>query len=189
MKLRAVKAVPEKEILLRLRSAISSKLDAWGKWRSQKIVGSHDIFIIAINGRRMRAGLGDSEPPFIVRAVFPIGPLTAIWDKSKHEIVETYYDHRDSLNKKSGAKVETDIFLSSEFSDVSAIVYSFVDAANHPQMEGQDFRLVHNPSAKNPLPRGFFKLGREYWLMGKEIVNQNWNEKSHPNNRVYEDPS
>lgn len=176
MKLRAVQAVPEKEILLRLRSAISSKLDAWKKWCSQNIVDSVDTFVIAVNGRRIRAGLGDSEPPFIVRAVFPIGPLTAVWDRSKHEIVETYYEYRDSLNKKSGSKVETDIFLSSEFSDVSAVVYSFVDPANHPQVEGQDFRLVHNPSAKNPLQRGFFKLGREYWLKGNEVVNQNWNE-------------
>jgi hypothetical protein len=177
MKLRAVQAVPEKEILLHLRSAISSKLDSWKKWCSQGLVDSGDTFVIAINGRRIRAGLGDSEPPFIVRAVFPIGPLSAVWDKSKYEIVETYYDYRDTLNKKSGAKVETDIFLSSEFRDVSAVVYSFVDAANHPQIEGQDFRLVHNPSAKNPLPRGFFKLGREYWLKGNEVVSQNWNER------------
>ena len=189
MKLRAVQAVPEKEILLRLRSAISSKLDAWKKWRSQKLVYSGDTFVIAINGRRIRAGLGDSEPPFIVRAVFPIGALTAVWDKSKHEIVDTYYDYRNTLNKRSGAKIETDIFLSSEFSDVSAVVYSFIDAANHPQIEGQDFRLVHNPSAKTPLPRGFFKLGREYWLEGNEVVNLNWNERSQANNRFHKDRS
>ncbi len=181
MKLRTVRAVPEKEIILRLRSAISSKLAAWKRWLSQKIVSNGDTFVIAINGRRIRDGLGDSEPPFIVRAVFPIGPLVAVWDKSEHEVVETYYDYRDSLTKKSGANVETDIFLSSAFSDVSAVVYSFVNAANYSQIEGQDFRLVHNPKATNPLPKGFSKIGREYWLSDNEVVNYNWNERSEPN--------
>jgi hypothetical protein len=49
---------------------------------------------------------------------------------------------------------------------------------NYTPVEGDDFRLVHNPHAKWPVPRGFFKRGREYWLEGDEIMINNWNDHS-----------
>lgn len=173
--------VPEKEILLRLRSAISNKLSAWKEWLKQDIVKDHDAFVIAINGRRMRPGIGDSEPPYIAKAVFPIGPLVVVWDKNTDGIVDSYYDTRVTLNKKSGAEVRTDIFLTKEYREVSAVIYCFADMVNRPANEGDEFRLVHNPMASRPIPKGFLARGREYWIEDSELVTKTWSKDPRSN--------
>jgi len=170
--------VPEQEILLRLRSAIGTKLGSWGKWHQQGQVGDQDAFVIAVNGRRTRPAPCDSEPPFILRAVFPIGPLVVGWDTSSHEVVDTHYEYRDKVTKKSGVEISTAIFLSRDFADVSAVISSFVDMANYPKIEGEDFRLVHNPNARCPLPQGLFARGREYWVEGDQLVSKCWNDEA-----------
>ena len=162
--------VPEEKILLRLRSAIRDKLKKWGEWRARGRIGDQDGFVIAINGRQTRPAPYDSEPPFILRAVLPIGPLMVGWDTSSHEVVDTHYKYRDMVTKMSGEEIRTDIFLSPDFADVSAVISSFLDTANYPKIEGEDFRLVHNPKAKCPFPRHLFARGREYWVEGDQLV-------------------
>lgn len=174
--------VPEAEILLRLRSAISAKLALWRKWREQGRVGDQDAFVVAVNGRRTRPAPCDSEPPFILRAVFPIGPLVVGWDTSSDEVVDSHYTYCDKVTKTSGAEISTAIFLSPDFADVSAVISSFVDMANYPSIEGDDFRLVHNPNAKCPLPLGLLARGREYWVEGDQLLCKCWNdEEKQPN--------
>lgn len=169
--------VPEAEILLRLRSAISEKLDRWRKWHEQGCVGGQDAFVVAVNGRHTRPAPCDSEPPLILKAVFPIGQLVIGWDACSGEVVVSRYSYRDKVTKKSGADVSTAIFLSPDFADISAVISSFVDMANYPNIEGEDFRLVHNPHAKCPLPHGLFARGREYWVEENQLVCKCWNDE------------
>ena len=103
------------------------------------------------------------------------------WDTSGHAVVDTHYEYRDKVMKKSGEEISTAIFLSPDFADVSAVISSFVDMANYPTIEGEDFRLVHNPKAKCPLPMGLFARGQEYWVEGDQLVSKCWNEEEQPN--------
>ncbi|HEX9870723.1 MAG TPA: hypothetical protein VGC99_19435, partial [Candidatus Tectomicrobia bacterium] len=82
---------------------------------------------------------------------------------------------RDSIEKKSGEIVSTNVFLDPEYASMSAVLYSSVDALNRPKVLGSDFILVHNPLARNPLPLGFFAFGVEYWKDNNELKHKSWN--------------
>lgn len=166
--------VPEEEILLRLRSALSSKLSAWIDWRNQGVVEVQDSLIIAINGRRIRPAMPEPEPPYIVKAVFSIGSPVAVLDTKTGRLVDSFYDRRSKLNKRSGAEVRTDIFLTEKYQEVSAVIYSFADMGNKPAVEGDEFQLIHNPMARVQIPRGFLGRGIEYWIEDDELVTKDW---------------
>lgn len=161
--------VPEEEIILRIRHALLEKNRKLQVYRDSGIVAPTDGYILAINSRRMRAALADANLPFIVKAVFPFGHLVAVWDTSSNDVVDTHYEHRPTVQKKSGATVSTDVFLSAEYSAVSAVLYSRVDCLNRSPALGDDFRVVHNPMATNPLEVGSFGMGTEYWKDGDEL--------------------
>jgi hypothetical protein len=48
---------------------------------------------------------------------------------------------------------------------------------------GLDFMLIHNPLAKNKIPRQWLKCGRECWKEGDHLVIKDWyNELTKPAN-------
>ena len=173
---RTVQAVPERQILLRLRSSIHTKLTSWERWIDRQRVSPSDGYIIAINSRRMGTNVPLSDLPFILRSVFPFGQLVAVLDRQSGIITDTYYDYRCELTRSSGDRIRTDIFLTNEYAAVSAVLYSKVNAAIHPDIEGKEFCLVHNPNANVTLPRGFLTVGMEYWLDDDEVHYRNWNQ-------------
>ncbi|MGO9620355.1 MAG: hypothetical protein ACLPT6_03005 [Desulfobaccales bacterium] len=85
--------------------------------------------------------------PFFVQAFLPFGNLTALIDTETTEVVETFYQKRENVIKANEAFVSTTAFLNPEFSLVSAVVHSGVDCANHPANLGEDFIILHNPTA------------------------------------------
>jgi hypothetical protein len=91
-----VQRVPEDQILLRLRTRISEKVKQWRNWSDKGIVAPEDAFIVAINGCRIRPALGDTTPPYVVKAVFPFGPEVVIVDVAAAEAVDSYYDFKVS---------------------------------------------------------------------------------------------
>ena len=109
-----------RQILLRLRTRISEKVKQWRNWSDKGIVAPEDAFIVAINGCRIRPALGDTTPPYVVKAVFPFGPGVVIVDVAAAEAVDSYYDFKDRITKKSGENVQTDIFTDDSHREVSA---------------------------------------------------------------------
>ena len=166
--------VPTDEIVLRLRHAIHEKYKIYLQHVEEGIISRDEPYILAINSKRIRTIVSDSDIPNIVKAVYPFGNLVAVFDKNANTIVETYHEHRDNIKKKSGADISTDIFLTEEHSGISAVIYSSVDAANYPAKYGADFRLVHNKMAVNPVPIGTFKYGVEYWVESDELNVKEW---------------
>ena len=167
--------VPEYEIILRFRHAIFEKYKKYLDYVEQDIIKNNEPYVIAINSKRIRPILSDPEPPFIIKAVYPFGDLAAVFDTISNGIVDTYHEHRDSIEKKSGENISTDIFLNTEHSGISAVIYSSVDAVNYPNKFGSDFWLVHNKMAENPIPIGTFKFGVECWVKDDELKIKRWN--------------
>jgi len=158
-----VQQIPDEQITLRYRSAIHDKyFDKYFRYLRDGIIKSGDCYIIALNGCRMPWRGGDYEPPRIVRSVLPFGWPVVTVDTSAHKVVKRRNQYRAYLIKASGDRVDTDIFVKTEYSHVSAVMFSEVDVANPTSAMGDDFIIVNNPLASRKLPNDFPKVGRKY---------------------------
>lgn len=158
-----VQNIPDDQMILRFRSVIHDKYcGKYFKYLKKGIIKNDDCYIIALNGCRLPWRGADLDLPRIVRSVFPFGPPVITVDTVSHELVNRGYQHRPYLLKASGEQVDTDIFVKPEYSHISAVMSSDIDADNPIQGMGDDFIIVHNPLASPKLPHDFPKVGREY---------------------------
>ncbi len=163
-----VQHYPEREIILRYRAAIYEKFhNKYLHYVETGIVEKSDPFIIAINSAKMRFAMPGLTPPDIVRAVFPIGHLQVHIDCSTLEITGMHHQYRPEIRKNSGSPVSTEVFLIEEYTPITGIMFSHCSAANCLHPRGEEFMFIHNPIAKNPIPRGFFAFGVEYTAVMK----------------------
>jgi hypothetical protein len=170
----AVTSLPHEAILLRWTSAIKTKTDGLlGSSDGTKLgylqtglVSPDDIYVIAVNGCQMRHGpfpslLGISQFPYAAEAVFPIGPYQIQIDRKTLKTVGRGHQHRIAIQKPNGSPVPTLAFLDPRNRMVSAIWavdFTGFGAIGNPEPSA----LIHNPSAVNPLPRGFLEVDDEY---------------------------
>ena len=59
---------------------------------------------------------------------------------------------------------------------LSAVIFSDAYPLSFQKRDGRELKLVHNPYAENPIDRGLFKVGCEYWVEGLQIQSRTWNE-------------
>jgi hypothetical protein len=175
-----VRSVPDREITLRLCSAIKEKYNnKYWKYREKKIINETDVYVIAITGCKINYANKEREIPRIIRSVFPIGNLQVSVDQNTFEFSDTSYAYEPEISKISGSRVSTSIFMNKKYYYLSAVLYSNVNAVNAPKISGSDYVIVHNPHAVNILPRGFFKRGLEYTTTIKngeyKLNYHNWN--------------
>jgi hypothetical protein len=149
--------VPNGKLVLRYLNSISEKQRQHASWLEQGTVSSDDALVIAINPRRLGHEMGDTSPPRILQAAFALGSPYIVIDKSTGKPVEAGYQFRDAIEKASGAAVSTGVFHQKEYSGVSGLLCSRVDAANQPEKMGDDFQFVPNPEATVHMP-GTFRL-------------------------------
>ncbi len=155
--------VPDEQIIPRYRSAIHDKYyDKYFKYLRNETIKSNDCYIIALNGCRLPWHGSDLHIPRIVCSVLPFGWPQVSIDTISHKVVNEGYQYRAYLKKASGEKIDTDIFTKSEYSHISAVLYSHIDVANLTPAMGDDFIIVHNPLRSQILPDDFPKVGREY---------------------------
>ena len=168
--------VPDELIKLRYCSVIDKKHEKYKKYidKEKPIISKEDRYIIAVNGGDIPSARKEIDIPRIVRCVLPFGHEVIEIDRNSLEGADGDYQYQGTSYKKSGSPVSTDIFCNSSFNAISAILFSNVDALNYPNHPGNDFVLIHNPLAKNPLERGFIKLGREYWVEKQTLKQTNW---------------
>ena len=151
-----VQDVPNEKLVLRYLNSISTKYrEQFASWQQLGIVGAEDAFVIAINPRGLGFEYADTQPPRILQAAFTLGSPYAVIDQKTLEPVGAGYQFRDSIAKASGTLVQTGVFQQKEYSGLSGLLCSRVDAVNQPKKMGHDFQLVPNPHAANPLPKGF----------------------------------
>jgi hypothetical protein len=144
--------IPNERMLLRYLNVISEKRRQHVSWLAGGVVEPEDSFVVAINPRRLRHDIADSDPPRILQAAYPVGPAYAAIDPVTAEVVDAGYMFRDKIQKVSGSEVQTGVFLLKEYEELSALLCSRVDVANQPEKMGSDFQLVENVKAKASLP-------------------------------------
>lgn len=151
-------------IVLRLRSVIEDKSTKFQKYIADGIVKEGQATVIAISGVALPSShKRGNPPPEIVRAVYPANNHVIEINRRTGAISGHSIEYRDSVQKKAGAEVRTDVFLDAEFKHVSAVLYGDSDWVDPASQPGADFKIVHNSTAVTPLPDGWFPAGDEYW--------------------------
>jgi len=161
--------VPEEQIILRLTNSFYEKCKSYEGYVSSGFISKNDAFVIAINGFNVPYILSDTEIPYIIKSVLPFGDLAITFDISDMKPIDEFYEHRDNIQKKSGASVPTKAFQNPANDFVSGLLFSTAELWNLPSYLGFDFRFLHNPLAKQPLDKEWIGRGREYWVEGDQL--------------------
>jgi len=158
-------SVPEEEMLLRITNSLNKKFKRYEEELKDKIVTDNEPYVIAIN----RSNLDHLDPllPLILKAVFGIGHLTLRIkvDNIRQNNPESFWSRQTKVAKKSGKEISTLFFEDEKHKGISAVIYcadNILNSPRVPQEMGENFVIVHNPLAKNPLPYGFFPFGDEH---------------------------
>jgi len=181
MKLGVASRVPDEQIILRYSSAIKEKYDnKYNKYVGDGVIASNDAYVIAINGCKIPSAIMELEVPRILKAVFPIGYKQIKIDTKTGIVIDTGYQFRNKIGRSLGSEVRTDIFLNPKYSNLSGVPFPFSLASVRkvPEKMGEDFVFIHNPLATNGIPKGFLKVGREYFPIegdeGYKVEITNW---------------
>ena len=159
-----VQRVPTDAYLLRLLNSVAEKSKRFNAYRVQGTIPSTDATVIAISGARLPYRFNEGPIPWIVQAVLPVGDLNLEIARGKKKAIPHSVEFSNSVAKKSGAPVPTDVFLKSNYAHVSAILYSPADCVNHPAAPDPDLILVHHANPTTRIHRGWLPFGREYWI-------------------------
>ncbi|MDO8618338.1 MAG: hypothetical protein Q7R49_00150 [Candidatus Daviesbacteria bacterium] len=154
--------VPEKEMLLRLTSGLQEKYRKYLSYLDNNTIGQNDPFVIAID----RSPLEHTDPqiPLILKCLFAIGHQVLFLkrENSQPKTEGSTWSAREKVNKISGSEVEMLMFRDSSFEGISVVIYctqNILNSSREPNHMGNNFVIVHNPFAKNPLADNFFKFG------------------------------
>jgi hypothetical protein len=162
--------VPDEAFKLRLTAAIREKFLKHQNYLSKGFVDPSEPFVIAVNGGAVPHVHQEIFPPRIVGALFPFGPETIRVDLGTKTVVDSRFSYQGAVTKKSGVPIPTTFFEQAESRGISAVVYSTADAVNCADVPGSELMLIHNPLATSPLPRGYLRVGREYWRDCNQLV-------------------
>jgi hypothetical protein len=160
---------PVDSFILRLRQAFETKADVMTKYVNEGPIRSGQATVIAISSALLPTAIGEGPVPRILKAVLGVGNLVVGIDRRTRQVVSHSVEHRDEVEKKSGAIIKTAPFLDTAYSHISAVVYSASDWVNHPRKPAADFTVIHNENANVKLPHGWLRSGDEYWRENDEL--------------------
>lgn len=148
--------VPNEQMVLRYLNCISDKCkNQYPRWLERGVVAKKDAFLVAINPKLLGHEYGDTLPPRILQAGYRIGPPYAVIDAKTGKQVDAGYHFRDAIKKAGGENVATGVFMHEEYTMLSGLLCSRVDAANQPNEMAGDFQLAPNPNGRIQLPKSF----------------------------------
>lgn len=164
----SVSGEPE-EILQRWTNAINEKWKKYKNYVNKEIVGKNDVYVICVNACNLgyfgRLHRGGNDYNMMLSSVFPVGEWQVRFPKNHHIEATFERPNRPVIIKANGSDIATDIFTLKNYEGISAILATdespMVWNASKPVAE---FGLVHNPLAKNPLPRQLLNLDKEFMM-------------------------
>lgn len=161
--------VPHDQICLRYLSSINYKFEKYIKYLEDGTIIKNEPYVIAINGFKVPYKYLGTNPPDIVKSVFAIGNEYLNINIDTGSVNKIGFLYQSSIKKVNDSEVSKTIFQNNRFSGISGIIFSEVDFFHMPEVIGRDLLFIHNPLAKNPLPRGWLKSGREYWAEDSKL--------------------
>lgn len=170
---------PEEQIILRITGALDTKRKHWAKNLKSGRVAEQDGYIVAINDRSIREAPFGSHVPYVMKALYGLGQLGAAIDPTTKRPIEWRYSRRSTITKASGEGISSQPFTARECPEVSAVLYSSVNAANYPSHLGGDLMVLHNDQPNVELPRGVLRFAWEVWREDEHVYMTDW-RKSGP---------
>lgn len=159
-----VNDVPEESTILRITQSIVQKYNQHQNWLSRGTVSEDAPYIVAINISDACMISGDFIP-YILKAVFGLGYPQIVFNPETGERIDNEWSFRRYIEKRNGERINTNYFQVADYSRISAIIYSGQNFLYKPREMGEEFTVVHNPLADNPVPHGLFAFGTEYWAV------------------------
>lgn len=142
---------------LRIIQGIKEKANKFKEYLNNGIVTNKDFLIIAVHySGEMGFLSGSSGLSVFHESVFPLGPITIAFDTQTHKPIETYSAFSPSIFKHNGAQVDTGFFLSEASNHISGLLFSDITYTRDEEVDSS-LGFIHNPMAKNPLPKGLFE--------------------------------
>lgn len=157
-----VLTMPHEEMLLRWTSVLRDKNGQLKRRLANNVVKGDEAYVVAIHSGRLSyfpaEDYGISQMPFVVEAVFPIGPIAVRLTREGQLAGSSFHTRRHSVTKPTGAQVSTDNFLNPEYAGISAAI-----GCSRRDMRDGNLHLImaHNPLA-TPLPVGLLGAEMEY---------------------------
>lgn len=148
-------SVPTEKVLMRYTAALSEKLRKYQCYRAKGIISENDGYIVAINSNKIPYAYFSSILPYHVQAFLPFGDFTVAINPKTHEKVDEYFQYRGEVKNKNNSPISTQPFLDPTYSGISAIIHSKFGVDGYAcgtARWGDDFDVLHNPLATNPLP-------------------------------------
>lgn len=156
--------VPQDKMILRIRSVIEDKASKFRSYIDATVISSREPTVIAISGAKLEFRQSEAVTPYVVRAALAIGHFALHIDKKDGIVVGRSLEFQDVILKNNNAPVKTDLFLGERLSHVSALLYSPLDCFCEPWAKGEEFIIVRNSFAANPLPIKWPGVGLEYQI-------------------------
>ena len=164
-----VRSVNNDETLLRITSILKDKSDKIKEDVKKGRIRENESIILFISTRLLRDPYPmnpEGDVSSFVRALFPLSePFFTVNVNTK----ESRMGRKYQLGiPKNGTVIKNDFFLSKENELISAVVFSYSSIYHdffYPassSKNGDDFIVVHNPLAKNPIPHRLFNCFQEY---------------------------
>lgn len=169
--------VPDEKIVLRYRAAVEEKVRQHRAHVAAGRVAPDDPYIIAVNGHRIPNGVDiwADEVPYAIQAVLPLGNSSVTIDRESGEVVGQGFETRWHIEKASGTRISTAVFLDPEYASVSGLIFSGVDPVDSPLEYRSRLSFLHNPRTHPSvaLERGWLSDCVEYWVEGNALRYRN----------------
>jgi hypothetical protein len=158
------------DLILRCASGIRSKLRALVKYRRAGIVKADEPVIVALShGAIPHSDMEGGDVPVVVKSVLPVGePVIVITPYSDAEPERTRTT-RERVLKASGRGVRTDLFLRCRSFPIAGVAFTAHHIWNLQWRAEKSLRVLENPRAQAPLPRGALPARCTYWVEDEHL--------------------
>jgi len=157
-----VSSIPTDEMVLRIAAGLDTKYKKYCSDLKNGFIKQNEPYIIALD--RSELEHVDALLPNILKALFGIGTLAlrVRVEGKRVKRPKSSWTSQFEIIKHSGSSVPMLFFENPEHAGISAVIYTrdhVINSPRGPKQMGQNFTIVHNPYAKNPLPDSFFPFG------------------------------
>jgi hypothetical protein len=170
-----VSCPPKEKIILRYQTSLRAKAKYFQSCKKESVVKDEDVQIIALSSADLPTSTktdGATGDPFILSALFPIGDYQIHHNRS--QIVGGGYSYQEDRINANGASVSyffkpSELIMDKDIPNahITGVLYHDLDMCILLNDEWENIHknqmyFIHNPFAKNPIPKGLFQCGHEY---------------------------